>query len=520
MRNLTPSIIISIILAWIFLKSRSKFEETDKELTTIPYSRSDINLLKIIDSLSEDNYDPRRFGVSALEYLKNEAQDADAIPFDWRDVVDWQNKTQLGLLWLENYPVKEICLMKRNKFIFEPTKSGNLPLINNTFSIKDTIHGFFLSVESISEIHTYKSIELSSHDFKLNFTQNIESLSENQKQILLCQIKAEEYRYFKEGSLLSNTSNGLAHYDLRFYNYRIKPVDRIAILHRIVRAWSRFTISQNIETWLMHGSLMGYYFNGLILPWDDDIDVQLSSKSFWKLIKYNNTLVIDYEDEVNLGKYLIDINPFFYKRARSAENKIDARFIDVESGLYIDITILTSEMNQMMLLQSLDEKETIEFFKVFDPYYDLVLTETLPYQTSIDFKINQTINASSLLSCKDFHFYTVEELSPLIPTIFEGEVLYAPNNIEKLLLREYNRKSLYLTKFRDFEFNKIKHLWRSNIVEYEFNTILRDFISFHYHSIKQSTNMKRHSFNISELIKFPAFRVEPWIRQVQVGFDI
>ncbi|ODQ62199.1 hypothetical protein WICANDRAFT_18293, partial [Wickerhamomyces anomalus NRRL Y-366-8] len=222
-------------------------------------------------------------------------------------------------------------------------------------------------------------------------------------------------RYFKEGSLLELPH--LSHYDLRFYYNRIEPIDRLAILHRIARSWFRFTNRLELKTWIAHGSLLGYYFNGLIMPWDDDLDVQVTASSFEKLMEYNGTLVIDYND-LNLGKYLIDINPWYGVRSKESDNKIDARFIDVESGLYIDITTLSHD------------------------YID-----------------KNDVQNENLIFCKDYHVYKIDELSPLIPTIFEGEVGYVPNNIQNLLLREYKRKSLYLFEYRGFQFDKFRRIW-------------------------------------------------------------
>ena len=83
-------------------------------------------------------------------------------------------------------------------------------------------------------------------------------------------------------------------------------------------------------------------------------------------------------------------------------NVIDARWIDIESGLYIDITALS-------------EKHA----------------DTLP----------------GVLSCKNDHRYKVQDLYPLRETVFEGVPANVPQAYERILEEEYGRKSLVLTKY-------------------------------------------------------------------------
>lgn len=40
------------------------------------------------------------------------------------------------------------------------------------------------------------------------------------------------------------------------------------------------------ETWLMHGYLLGWYWNRKILPWDLDLDVQITEKCMQHLSSY------------------------------------------------------------------------------------------------------------------------------------------------------------------------------------------------------------------------------------------
>ena len=93
----------------------------------------------------------------------------------------------------------------------------------------------------------------------------------------------------------------------------------------------------------MHGPLLSWYWNGLLFPYDNDIDIQMPIDELVNLAKnYNQTLIVENPSE-GYGKYLIEVNTYFHNRGISAEqNHIDARFHDVDSGIYIDITALSS----------------------------------------------------------------------------------------------------------------------------------------------------------------------------------
>jgi phosphorylcholine metabolism protein LicD len=496
----TEAILVALISIGFYVYTHLFSKDAEvRQLITQPYHSLDDK--SQFDSVTfTDEFEPRRFPLGILQYLDG---DAKAVPITgWDELVNMKAKTELGRYWLEKYSINRLILMAEGlhcydvKFGSEETIMDSLPKIIE--SIPD-----FISSNLIEEpVHqTYHAIELTSDDFKLDLPTMMPKLPSKQQAHLIN--PGEEYRYFKEGYLLNES--GLAHYELRFYEGRLDPIDRVAVLHRIVRAWSRFTQRSQITTWIAHGSLLGYFFNGLIFPWDNDLDVQVTAKSFWDLVKLNQSIVIDYNNIESIGTYLIDINPWFQSRKRNPDNKIDARFIDLESGLYIDITTLTSEIQGMDVLSQMDEEEKTEFYKVFNPYHDEIVTELNQYEIEIRGKVNTTMTQKSLISCKDYHFYTVDELTPLIPTIFEGSVVMVPNNIEQQLLREYKRRSLYLDKYKGYTFDKFKRVWTHPTKMTEYNLIMEDFIRVHY-EVMQKT-FKRHTYDMGHLKEWPNFRV-------------
>lgn len=95
------------------------------------------------------------------------------------------------------------------------------------------------------------------------------------------------------------------------------------------------------ETWIMHGTLLGWWWNQKILPWDSDIDVQVSETTIAFLAKYYNMTEYHFQlPGVENGRtYLMEVNPHYtIGGLEDRLNVIDARWIDTETGLFIDIS--------------------------------------------------------------------------------------------------------------------------------------------------------------------------------------
>ena len=50
-----------------------------------------------------------------------------------------------------------------------------------------------------------------------------------------------------------------------------------------------------VETWIMHGSLLGWWWNRKIMPWDADVDVQMSYWSMKFLADFYNMTIHHYK---------------------------------------------------------------------------------------------------------------------------------------------------------------------------------------------------------------------------------
>jgi hypothetical protein len=115
------------------------------------------------------------------------------------------------------------------------------------------------------------------------------------------------------------------------------------------------------------------------------------------MYKYNST------DGQIQREYLLDVNPWIWQRERGdGMNIIDARWIDVRNGLFIDIT---------------------------------GLSETHPG------------DQPGVWSCKNYHRYHTAELYPMRETMFEGVVAKVPYSYDKILVDEYQVSALINTDF-------------------------------------------------------------------------
>lgn len=282
-------------------------------------------------------------------------------------------------------------------------------------------------------------------------------------------------KYFHEPRL-NNKKIGGSHYDWRFFN--IKEIDneykRISNLNRLIRAWLRFTNNENIQTWISHGTLLGYSFNKFMLPWDFDHDVQISSSSMWKLAKhFNQSLIIDctIDDEFSsgYGQYLLDISSNFFNRNNSnGLNSIDARFIDIHTGIYIDITQLSFVENKEILFKQefkkIDKVLKNEFFRLLK-------------QNKIN--INEVINNNDndLVGDKNYHFYKFNEINEFKKCLFEGEFAYLPTKYTTILDREFpNRKTSW--RHEGYTWRSDLSMWvynnRCNRFDYKGTSCLKD----------------------------------------------
>ncbi|KAF8848272.1 hypothetical protein BDZ45DRAFT_563170, partial [Acephala macrosclerotiorum] len=205
---------------------------------------------------------------------------------------------------------------------------------------------------------------------------------------------------------------------IRFADKQLGYRERRLALSNLIQTYLSTFADIGVETWLMHGTLLGWWWNRKILPWDSDSDVQVSEASIHYLASYYNMSIFHYKTpRIPEGRdYMLEVNPHYVNREQSDKlNVIDARWVDTTSGLFIDITTA---------------------------------------------RYNHTHPAGpGMLSCKDGHEYRDSYIFPLRDTFFEGVPAKIPFAYKELLEAEYKEKALTLTDFEGHHFDEQKLEW-------------------------------------------------------------
>ncbi|KAI1405550.1 LicD family-domain-containing protein [Hypoxylon fuscum] len=251
-------------------------------------------------------------------------------------------------------------------------------------------------------------------------------------------------KYFHE----AGSTAELGHYDGRYFREAVPYAQHRPALRHLIRSWLATARELGVETWLAHGTLLGWWWNGRVMPWDYDIDVQMPTATLSYLGRHFNRTLHDYrflaeasdfpnaDADANPGAgfgsngggdgealaglyvnktYLLDVNPHHADAQRgNGANVIDARWIDVSNGLFIDIT-------------GLMEREAAE--------------------------------RPGIWSCKNAHRYRTTELYPVRRTQFEGVPAAVPFAFDKILTDEYGQKSLVNTEWSG-------HRWMPELKEW------------------------------------------------------
>lgn len=363
-------------------------------------------------------------------------------------------------------------------------------------------------------------------------------------------------KYFHEG-VTSDTRDTGHHMDWRFYrNAGPSPYEQQAVLHRTTRAWLRFARAAGLQTWLAHGTLLGWYWNGMLLPWDGDVDVQVSMLLLVQLAwHYNQLVVADVSVDGPLvgppagtGTYFVDVGPSFIDRTSgNGRNAIDARFIDTATGMYVDITAIAHSDASMaineLLLRAREELYTVvdagwrakqksaADFAQHGPTWSGGVhgrESVTEWEQQLHRERERLHRQRVLYNCRNNHFYRYEELVDLVPTLFEGTLAHVPHRHAQLLAREY-RLGLHKRLHAQHEWKPALRLWVPNKVCASSNNgdacvdskrgdktlptrheraVTRRYTDRH---ALQKTQLKRSGGNRAELPEFPTWRIDPWM---------
>ncbi|KAL9063435.1 MAG: hypothetical protein Q9157_008246, partial [Trypethelium eluteriae] len=238
------------------------------------------------------------------------------------------------------------------------------------------------------------------------------------------------------------------HYDGRFADHPLLYDHRPPHLTALVQTYLSTMSSIGAETWLMHGSLLGWWWNQRIMPWDTDLDLMISERTIHYLAAYYNMSIHHFDiygipqpqaktnakaamDGVHLGPgnekidltlavprdYLLEINPHYSNDSSDTYNHIDARWVDMTTGLFIDITTLRHNLTA------------------------------------------EALGMKNRMKCKDGHKYWYDEIYPLRDSQFEGTSVKVPHAYSSLLVEEYGPGALTDTSYENHVFNQEKMIW-------------------------------------------------------------
>lgn len=259
------------------------------------------------------------------------------------------------------------------------------------------------------------------------------------------------------------------HYDGRFASDTLPHASRIVHLRLMLRAYTTTMARIGVRTWLMHGGLLGWWWGGKVMPWDTDLDYMVDEKGMGELGGWWNMSVHEFDwgqgdfgvylddskeddkkedtfgDDLEasrrkewtaLGlsgsmkkKYLLEINPAYTNSStKDRQNKIDARWIDTSTGLFIDITTLH-----------------IQPYSTISPKHPRKISPS---------SIDDYSDADIPLYTKDSHAYSSSQLFPLRLTTFEDTLTLVPYEYESVLLDEYGPDAITQTWFRGWKFER------------------------------------------------------------------
>lgn len=255
-----------------------------------------------------------------------------------------------------------------------------------------------------------------------------------------------EFKYFGEGYTIAEPFGSKV--DYRFYDLELieKYQLKNAKLQQLIRGWIHFSRIAGVNWWLTHSSLMGWYWNGFHLPFENRATAQVPiGDLFDKLIPHNQSIIFDYKDSTtgHYGSFFLDINPFSINAGNDADGKnkvnlVDARFIDMSTGLVLDISASRA-------------------FKPDGGKKGIHRELNLGDQKKVKKMIEES-KFNTVLYDKEHNFTPLEEVLPLVPVHFDNELAFIPSHYSKILSDDSD-KSLTRSSKSGFKFRSLFKLW-------------------------------------------------------------
>ncbi|KAH6687850.1 LicD family-domain-containing protein [Plectosphaerella plurivora] len=207
-------------------------------------------------------------------------------------------------------------------------------------------------------------------------------------------------------------------YDGRFADHALGKEGHRAASKVLIQTYMATIRDLGMDTWIMHESLLGWWWNKKSLPWEDHHSVLVTEPTLHQLASYYNMTTYYYEySAIPKGrKFLLDINPHYAdKDSNAGSNIVDARWIDTETGLFLDISMAG---------------------------YD-----------------NSLPAGEGFIISRDGQKFKYTSIFPLIDTKFENVPVRIPFEYKDLLVKEFGQEALTDKKFKNYEFDDAKSEW-------------------------------------------------------------
>jgi hypothetical protein len=202
----------------------------------------------------------------------------------------------------------------------------------------------------------------------------------------------------------------------------------------VVESKGRYTPDSVAGTSIHHVVELTQRIYPQILPWDSDLDLQVSEETIYFLAKYYN--MTEYYFPLTPGSsagrhYLLEINPHYTNGGtEDKSNVIDARWIDTETGLFIDISTIRKNWTAI--------EDGVEGALMCKDRHHYLVSETNPPSSKAP-QQHTAIKIGALSQEKDIY--------PLRTSFFEGLPVKIPFEYAWLLEEEYGRKALTVTQY-------------------------------------------------------------------------
>lgn len=235
--------------------------------------------------------------------------------------------------------------------------------------------------------------------------------------------------------------------------------------YQLMKEVDAYCRKHGLKLWLTFGTLLGAVRHGGFIPWDDDIDVEMTREDYNKLIQFINadTGLDFYAEMIHTPK---DCNIFLKIRHK----KIPGIFIDItpidETGEQLTKKQRLNLSNKIKRFRRTMNAQILKFIKTGDE------TKALEYIRAKEeelFKFSQKpkIENSDIVWGIDFQHkvnaylvYSHSTYFPLKEIKFEDSMFYCPNDLDTFLTEMYGNYMAWPRKLyaHHFRFQKDKTL--------------------------------------------------------------